>query len=182
MNTSIFYFFYNIGQNYPALDWMFVFLAEYLPYLTVVVLLYYLFAHEDKKRGVREIATMVAIATLAWILAHAIKYFYYTPRPFVLLQGIMALFPQESDASFPSGHATFFSALAMGMYFYHKKIAAVLAVVALLIGLARIITGVHFPLDILAGFVLGPAIAVIVYFLIKKMSQMGKFAKQSENG
>ncbi len=169
MNTSIFYSLYDIGQNYPAIDSTLVFLAEYFPYLVVVVLFYYLFTHEDKKRGVREIATMVAIATLAWILAHVIKYFYYTPRPFVVFQEVVALFPQEADASFPSGHATFFSALAMGMYFYHKRIAAVLAVGVLLVGIARIMTGVHWPIDILAGFVLGPIVAAGAYFLVNKV-------------
>ena len=38
---------------------------------------------------------------------------------------------------------------------------------ALLIGLARIIAGVHFPIDILGGFVLGGIVSFLVAFLVK---------------
>ncbi|MDO8591119.1 MAG: phosphatase PAP2 family protein, partial [bacterium] len=78
------------------------------------------------------------------------------------------LFPSETGHAFPSGHATFYSALAMMMWFYHKRIGYALGVVALIIGISRIISGVHWPVDILGGYVLGICVSIGVYFLIKK--------------
>jgi membrane-associated phospholipid phosphatase len=89
-----------------------------------------------------------------------------SPRPFDALSVVHPLFP-ESGFGFPSGHATFFSALAASMYLYHKKLGIVLAIGALLIGLSRIIGGVHFPFDILGGFIVGPIVAVISYRMLR---------------
>lgn len=172
MNLSLFYFLNNIGVAYPALDSLFVFLANNFGYLLIFVLLFYILEHDDKKRALRELAIMLAVAVFAWLVAHVIKYFYYMPRPFVALQNMHQLLPYEADSSFPSGHATFYSALALAMYSYHKRIAIVLALGALIIGIARIIVGVHFPVDILAGFILGPLVAYAVYFFLNKFKQI----------
>jgi membrane-associated phospholipid phosphatase len=62
-------------------------------------------------------------------------------------------------------------ALAFALYFNHKKVGLPAQAgywfifFALLIGVARIMAGVHFPIDILGGFVLGFLIA----FLLKKV-------------
>ncbi len=167
MNLTILYFLNTFAaEHYP---WLFAFLADDFGYVLLFLLIYFLLAHEDRKRGVRELTTVLSAAVLAWVVAHAIKYFYYEPRPFMALTDIHQLLPQDADSSFPSGHATFYSALAMAMYFYHKRIADVLALGALIIGIARIAVGVHFPIDIFTGFILGPLVAALAYFCIEKV-------------
>jgi undecaprenyl-diphosphatase len=99
-------------------------------------------------------------------VARLIKYFFPHPRPSVLPDTHVLLFPDDNQA-FPSGHATFFSALAAALYYYHKQIAFWYAVGALLIGLSRIIGGVHWPVDILAGYLLGGIIGAGVYYFYK---------------
>jgi undecaprenyl-diphosphatase len=79
----------------------------------------------------------------------------------------------ENDASFPSGHATdsaaFFVALALivAVFVVRRPLARAMVVVAsgLLaasIGISRLILGVHWPTDVLAGWALGLACAVVV--------------------
>lgn len=168
MNEYIFRVLNNFAATYTTLDPFIVFLADNLGYLLLGAFIYFLFTHEDKKRGAREVATIILIALAAWIVASIMKHLFYTPRPFLALPDVTLLLPHEADGAFPSGHATFYSALAMAMYFYHKKIAVVFAVSAVIIGIARIMVGVHFPVDILAGLILGPIIAYATYFLINK--------------
>jgi undecaprenyl-diphosphatase len=62
-------------------------------------------------------------------------------------------------------------ALAFSIFFLHKKAGYYFMFFALLIGLARIMAGVHFPADILGGFVLGFAISFIfdVFFKNRKL-------------
>ena len=86
------------------------------------------------------------------------KYLIHTPRPFDVFPKVVSLFPETSYA-FPSGHATFFMAIAFAIFFNHKKVGYVFILFALLIGVARIVSGVHFPVDILGGYILGFAIA-----------------------
>ena len=169
MNESIFRAINDIGINYPALDPVLAFLGNNFGYLMIFALLYFILSYDDKKRAMKELALILAVAVAAWLVAHIIKYFNYEPRPFLALDGVKQLLIQEADSSFPSGHATFYSALAMAMYFYHKRVAAVLAAGALIIGFGRIVAGVHFPFDVLAGFIIGPIVAYLTHLLAQKI-------------
>ena len=105
--------------------------------------------------------TALIISFFPWILAYFFKFLIHLPRPFDAFSEVHSLIP-ESGYSFPSGHATFFMALAMSIFFLHKKAGYVFMIFALVIGLARIIAGVHFPADILGGFILGALVAYLV--------------------
>jgi membrane-associated phospholipid phosphatase len=63
----------------------------------------------------------------------------------------------ETSNSFPSGHTAFVFALATVVYPYHKRLSYFVFVSGALIGLARIMAGVHYPADVLGGMVLGVA-------------------------
>ena len=74
----------------------------------------------------------------------------------------------ESGYSFPSGHAAFYFALSMGVYLYNKKLGAAFFVVSVLMGIARIFAGVHWPADILGGALVGIVTALLVNFYARK--------------
>jgi undecaprenyl-diphosphatase len=59
--------------------------------------------------------------------------------------------------------------IAFAIFLTHKKAGYWFMFFALLIGLARIIVGVHFPIDILGGFILGALIAYLVRFVYDKI-------------
>jgi undecaprenyl-diphosphatase len=115
----------------------------------------------------KEILSAFFAGILAYILASILKIFIHLPRPFDAFSNVHALIP-ETGFSFPSGHATFFMALAVSIFFYHKKAGYWFMFFALLIGLARIIAGVHFPVDILGGFILGGVVVFLVKYLLPK--------------
>ena len=170
MNNTIFFFFYNLAHQSKILDGLIVFLAVYFPYIVIILAgLFLLFHHEVLKaeepfqvfmEKKKEILKVFVAGAVAWVLAYILKFLFSFPRPFEILSGVKSLFP-ETGFSFPSGHATFFMALAFSIFFMHKKAGYIFMLFALLIGLARIAGGVHFPIDILGGFVLG---AVVAYF------------------
>jgi undecaprenyl-diphosphatase len=99
---------------------------------------------------------------LAMGITYIIKYSLHIPRPF--LSGVTPLFVHGGYNSFPSGHATFFASLALAMFFYHKKRGWWFLISAIAIGLARIIAGVHYPIDVAVGYIIGIASS---YFIIK---------------
>jgi undecaprenyl-diphosphatase len=69
--------------------------------------------------------------------------------------------------SFPSGHAARSTMLAMiGLGLGPLWLGLTLMIWAPLVGLARIILGVHYPSDILAGMVLGLIMGVLVVLFI----------------
>lgn len=105
-------------------------------------------------------ALMACLA--AWILALMIKHFFPTVRPFVLNGGETDVLFRPNGGSFPSEHATVAFALAVTVFLHDKKIGWYFLGSALLIGAARVIANVHYPVDIVGGAFLGTIVAVIV--------------------
>ena len=100
-------------------------------------------------------------AGLASIITLVIRFFYYRPRPFVL-ENITALFSHSASSSFPSLHAAFFFALSTALLFYHKKTAGLFLAASFLIVFSRVIAGLHWFVDIIAGLGLGIVCALLV--------------------
>jgi len=113
------------------------------------------------KQKWKEITLVFFSGIFAWSIATVLKIIFHTPRPYMALENVIPLV-DKTDFSFPSGHATFFMALGVAIFLCHKKAGYYFIISALIIGIARIIVGVHFPVDILGGFFLG---AVIAYFV-----------------
>lgn len=173
MPHQLFLFFYGLSHHYQFFDDLVIFFAYYFPFIVGFAAFIFLFIH---KNWWREIAVVFFSAFLATGLSHILKNLFKLTRPLERLlssQNIQTLFP-ETGFAFPSGHASFFSALAIAIYLGHKKAGAMFIVFALIIGLARVIAGVHFPLDILAGYLLGCLVAMLVnnvYCRFAKMPQ-----------
>ncbi len=177
MNNEIFYFFYNFAHQSAWIDRAIIFFAVYFPYVVIIIAgLFLLFHHEVFKaespyrvflQKKKEIILVFMTSAFAWILARLLKIIIHIDRPYVALPDVQTLFP-ESGFAFPSGHATFYMALAFSLLFLHKKVGYIFIFLAFVIGLARVMGGVHFPVDILGGFVLG---AIVAYSV--KMYRMG---------
>jgi membrane-associated phospholipid phosphatase len=122
----------------------------------------YLYWPEMKHRlkGVLLISTA---GGLSWLIATIVKYIVRAPRPYLSLENVNLLFPYGGFESFPSGHSAVFAGLAMAMYFYNKKLGYLFGFFALCIGIFRIIAGVHFPIDILTGYIFGIVVSWGVY-------------------
>ncbi len=158
MNNQIFYFFYNLAHQSAFFDDMVVFFAVYFPYLVVLLAgIFFVFY----RKNWREFFVVFFTGGLAIVFDLILKYLIHASRPFLSLPNIYPLFP-EAGYAFPSGHAAVFSAIAFAIYFKHKKAGFVFMFFAFLIGLARIVAGVHFPIDILGGFILGALVALFV--------------------
>lgn len=178
MNESIFYFFYNLAHHSNFFDGLIVFFAVYFPYLVICLAgLFLLFHHEvlsatnpfaEFRKKWKEIILVFFVGLFARGITEILKYLIHTDRPFLKLTQVQSLFP-ETGHSFPSGHTTFFFGLAFAVFFVHKKVGYIFLFFALVIGLARIVAGVHFPIDILGGFVVGFITAYLFAFFTKNV-------------
>jgi undecaprenyl-diphosphatase len=167
MNQSIFVFIHNFAGRSAFLDGLAIFFAEWMPYLLVIaflVLVYYQFGTRRKFYLFAEGALAIILAR--GIITTVIHFFYYHPRPFEAY-GFAPLI-SESGSSFPSAHAAWFFALALVVWYSNRTWGWWFFALATLMGIARIYAGVHWPLDILGGAVIGIASAWFVHWLLKR--------------
>jgi undecaprenyl-diphosphatase len=80
---------------------------------------------------------------------------------------IKQLVEHTANASFPSDHATSAFAIAITLCLYEKRLGKVFLLLAFLIAFSRVWVGVHYPLDVLIGAVLGFLWAFIVHYIVK---------------
>lgn len=139
-----------------------VFAADWLVYAVPALLLltWVMGARPTRRQAIEAgVGACVALA-----LAQVIGHFWYSPRPFVLGIGTQ-LIPHAPDGSFPSDHATFVCSVAAGLLIASTTRAAglALAVIAAAVGWGRIYVGVHWPLDIAGGALVGTAGALAAH-------------------
>jgi undecaprenyl-diphosphatase len=68
----------------------------------------------------------------------------------------------ENWSSFPSDHATYLFAIAAGFWLVSRRWGAVFGLAAAAVSLTRVFVGVHFPVDVLAGALIGIATSLAV--------------------
>ncbi len=104
---------------------------------------------------------MIALqALLAAFLGRAviisiIRAFFMRPRPFVIAKVNEILPHIPNDGSFPSTHTTVMFALAFTLLTYDLRWGITYLIIAFISGSMRVVVGVHFPLDIFGGILVG---------------------------
>lgn len=83
-------------------------------------------------------------------------------RPCWLDRSVQLLIPVPNDYSFPSGHTLASFGSAVCIFLFNRKWGAPALMLAVLISFSRLYLFAHFPTDVLAGAVLGTAIACCV--------------------
>lgn len=141
------------------------FVAKYFIYIIPFLLLYYILEHDSHKRPSIEAFLIVLGGCIGFLLSNLIKNILRIPRPNIATD---TLFWNEGIYSFPSGHTTFFFTLATIMFFYHRKISYILFILGALVGYSRIVIGVHYPVDIFGGAMLGIIVGLVLHNMKRK--------------
>jgi len=150
-------------------DFLIVFFGEYFMYVVLAIFVFVAYRSYKKTKNGGALKpyfwAIIAAIVARYAVTPAIRFFYHHLRPFVALSTSHIL--TDTAYSFPSGHTIIMFALAGATYFFNKKFSYFLAATGLVIGIARIAGGVHYPSDIIGGIVLGIAIGAVVHLLTR---------------
>ncbi|MGV9561210.1 phosphatase PAP2 family protein [Streptomyces sp. NPDC003480] len=168
-DVDLLYDINGLAKDAPhRFDRVMAFAGEY-GLLLAMVLLILVCWWTVRRRGGAEAASSVAAlvwaplaAGIAVLVNVPIRGFVERPRPFTDHQGLDVLAPGKTDYSFVSDHATLTMAAAVALFVAHRKFGLAGLGLALLEGFCRVYMGVHYPTDVVGGFALGTAVALLL--------------------
>ena len=154
----------NLSQyfiNHPIQKKIVLFLSKFCVYLTIVSYLgtlAYLFVLKDWFDFIPTFFSPL----LAFIMVEIIRHFYSRKRPFEVIE-FEPLIEHETGKSFPSKHATSALVIALALSLLFPSFGVVMIINALLVGLTRILSGIHYPSDVVGGYLL----AILCHYLVR---------------
>jgi undecaprenyl-diphosphatase len=149
--------------------------------LTVLAVTGYMLLHGLYRTG----AFVFAASTGGWVLNWTLKQIFDRARPDVVphLRDVMS-------SSFPSGHALTSAAVyltlgALTMRAARGRLAkyycmAMAMLVTVLVGLSRVFLGVHYPTDVLAGWLLGMSWALLCWMVERALERRAGFRREQQ--
>jgi len=144
----------QFGFRWVGLDIFGIFCAKYLEYvLWAILILFLILKFKDRIKVFLGAVASALVAKL--VIVDIIRWIFPRLRPFAVDPMTNLLVNKSNELSFPSGHATFYFALSTFIFFYNKKIGILFYVISFMICLGRVFVGLHWPLDILSGALIG---------------------------
>lgn len=155
----------SLAEKSFYLDVFFVFFSEYFGYFLIGI--FFLFLLRDFQRYRLMVPQALVSAVFSrFALTELIRLFVPRERPFVG-NNVTLLFNHPATNSFPSGHAAFFFGLSTVIFLYNKKAGILFFFASFLISISRVISGVHWPSDIIAGAAVGIFTGWLIFYLSK---------------
>lgn len=166
LDQNIFFVFFNFARRSSLLDAFGVFLAEGVLYLAIILAVVFVYTRRSWRKRLFVLLEMALVIILSrGLVAEVIYFFYHKARPFQVF-GFEPLV-SASGYSFPSGHVTVLFALATTILLLNKTWGAWFMTFSFLSAMARIYAGVHWPVDILGGLILGAGMSFVVHLALK---------------
>lgn len=139
-------------------------------------------------QGLSRTALFVVVASAGgWLINSLLKEIFQRPRPDIVphLRDVMTL-------SFPSGHAMTSAAVYLTLGALLMRVAdrratkiycmAVAMLLAALVGASRVYLGVHYPTDVLAGWLVGLSWALLCWLLERAIERRTGLARNRHRG
>ena len=181
IDTVVFYFI-NVTLANPFFDWFMPFITEKKHWFPVWGILIVGLLWKGGKKGRLVVFLIIPVIFLSdQLSAHVLKPLIARQRPCVTLPDVHLLVDLKRSLSFPSAHAANFFAVATYFNYFYPKYRWVYFSAAFFVALSRVSIGVHYPLDIIAGGILGAACALFVVYTWRGIEKYIEKKRKSKN-
>ncbi len=168
LDTSLFLFINHLPHFFFA-DLMAMFLSGIGKWGAVwFVFVILLFLREEKRHHLFFLPFILSGGISVFLSEFLVKWIVARPRPFIEMGAIILENP--TNYSFPSTHATLAWAMAVVLASHEVRFRFLFYVLAICISLSRVYLGVHYPIDVIAGGIVGCLIGNVVLYLEKYIS------------
>ena len=165
INTSLFHWINNSGalQN-DVFDWWMLFLTEPSNAIVPFSLMALYWAWQGGAKGRHVIFAIVVLLIVVDGSGGQIKSWLQALRPCQTMSNVRLLVDCGLN-SFPSNHAANMAAMATYLAFFYPRTLLFFGPLAFGVGLSRIYVGVHYPADVVSGWLYGMLLATVLYQL-----------------
>ncbi|RYZ73158.1 MAG: phosphatase PAP2 family protein [Proteobacteria bacterium] len=127
-----------------------------------------------RKKGIAIVFMTAILAAVADQFNYRIvKGLMFRLRPFSAIPEVVLRVPYgPQSSSFPSNHATTTMALAVWLSYLFPKLTIPFYAVSFLIGYSRVYAGVHYPSDVIIGWIIGAIMGSLMVFAGKKLLKL----------
>lgn len=167
LNIALFYPINQLAVDFPLLVPVAIVLAKYAVVLFPIVFIAYWLQGKKERRLM--LISAIAAFVLATVLGRLAGLLHYNEQPFHVLEGVNQLVAHAIDNSFPSDHTMLFFAVCTSFFLFRAGGRYVWMLLALAVGLSRIVVGVHYPFDVLVGASFGMLAALVFWVLAEKL-------------
>ena len=174
LDKKLFVFLNNLGST--PFDSFWLLITQQTNWIAFFLILLFILYKKlgTKKLGIA-ILTLAALITFTNEITDVIKFSVQRIRPCNddTLAGLIRVVKDSDTFSYFSGHAANSSAAMMFVYLILRqcyKYTYLIFLYPLIFAYSRIYLGLHFPLDIISGYVFGSFTGILFYFLFDKIS------------
>ncbi len=139
---------------------------------------YLLYATFSLREATSRLITLLLLVVFVLFLTHWVKLGFSRLRPNndATLNTVIRILKSPTDFSFFSGHASSSFAITVLVYLFlrqHRKWVGLFFIWPILFSLSRIFVGVHYPIDIITGALVGILSGLIFYSLYYRFIKPG---------
>jgi len=144
--------FLDVNQDItnPFFDNFFPLLRD-ITYFFWIFLIVYFWVKKEKRLAMVMTTGIIAGA----VFTYPLKFLIDRQRPYEQIESTRLLTPFENDPSFPSGHTEMSFLAATIITRFHPGYGKYLYAFSFIVALSRIYVGVHFPIDVIGGAIIG---------------------------
>jgi len=155
----------NRDHRNAFFDWLMPFLSSEGHFKPLFVILFLALLVFGKARGRAAALLVIPLLVISdQTASHFLKHAFDRLRPCLVLPDVVLQAGCGTSFSMPSSHAANTSAAAVHFALFYPRLALPLLFVAFGVCYSRVYVGVHWPFDVIVGFLVGAASAFIVQF------------------
>jgi len=173
LDTALFYFInHNMRNKY--FDILMPILTNPKNFYIIFLIIWFLMVFSSKYRyRIAGWAIIIGVSISDIISSRILKHLILRPRPYEVLPDVYKLV-SSAGPSFPSSHAVnSFTVATLIMLFFKNPVYTTIAyIIAFLSAFSRVYVGVHYPLDVISGAIIGVILGIGFYKIVNKIFKL----------